>query len=145
MNETGAAARHLDETIKANATVAGFIGDRFYHVQAPEDAVYPFATYSAAPGSSDQPTGGSAARLVVEARWLVLVFHDQNDPDLVRRIAGALDAALVGSTGVVTIDDQAYHVLTVYREAPFERSGPVDGEFYLNMGGYYRTPCYAIL
>jgi hypothetical protein len=144
MNETGAAARHLHERVTGNATVVGFLGDRFYHAQAPEDAVYPFATYSAVPGT-DRPTGGSAARLVVEAGWLVVVFLDENDPDLARRIASAIDTALVGSSGVVTIDDQAYHVLTVYREAPFERSGPVNGEFYFNVGGYYRTPCYAIL
>lgn len=144
MNETGAAARHVVDTVTSDPTVAEFIGDRFYYGAAPEDAPYPFATYFPA-GGTNQHTGGSDLRILVQARWRVVVFHDQNDPDLVRRIAGAIDAALVGSSGVVTIDGQAYHVQTVYQEEPFERSGPVDGEFYLNAGGIYRTPVYTIL
>jgi len=145
MNETGAAARHLVDTAKASETVQAFIEDRFFYGAAPREAAYPFATYSPVPGT-DQPTGGSTARLVVECRWLVLVFLDQNDADLARRIASAIDTALVGSSAVVTIDDQDYHVLSVYRDGPVERAGDgADGEFYINAGGYYRTPTYAIL
>lgn len=144
MNEVGAGARHLVNTATADPDVAAFLGDRFYHAEAPADAEYPLAVYSAA-GGADTLTGGADERLIVQARWLLLVIHNQNDPDLVRRIASAIDNALVGSTGTVSIDSQDYFVQTVYREEPVERSGQVDGEFYVNVGGYYRTPCYAVL
>lgn len=147
MNEIDAAGKHLFDTLLAHEPLTDLIGERVYEYSAPDvdsdgnpaTVVYPFVVYSHA-GGTDRQVAGSDTRMMTHPRWLVLAVHNQRDSVLTRAIASAADNALTGSSAEVEIDGTTYAVQTVYREEPVERGGSVDGVFYLNSGGYYRTP-----
>lgn len=143
MNEVDAAAKHLFDTLVADAGVGALIGDRIYHAVAPEEAAYPFVIYSQHTGR-DRLAAGGQGRMLVRSRWLILAVHNENDMARVRKLASTVDAALVGSAATVEIDAQSYHVQSVSRREPVERVGERDGTIYVNAGGYYATSAYSV-
>ena len=143
MNELQAAAKHLHATLTRDASVAALVGTRVYELEAPEEAAYPFVTYTLV-SAGDQTRAGSDGRVIVTPRWLVLAYLDRRDLGAARQIAGAVDAALEGSGDVLAVGGQDYHVQTVYRDDAVEHGGGVDGKFYVSAGGYYVSPVYAV-
>ena len=143
MNEAQAALKHLMATIAADDDVAELVAGRVYYLVAPAGAVYPFVLISAA-GGTDRRVPGADGRIMSRPRWLILAVHNENDMLVTGAIAAAVDAALLGSGGDLTVNGQEYRVQGVFREEPVERGGAVDEVFYLNSGGYYRTPVHKL-
>jgi hypothetical protein len=139
MNETGAAAKHLYDTLLASEALAALVGTRIYADAGKQGATYPFVLISHM-GGSDRRVPGADARMMTRDRWLVACHHNERNPALARKISGLIDAALVGATDTVTLDAQAYHILAVYRDQPVERGGDVNGVYYIQSGGVYVVP-----
>jgi hypothetical protein len=139
MNETGAAAKHLQDTLAASEALTAIVSTRIYADAAPEGATYPLVVISHA-GGSDRRVPGADGRIMTRDRWQVVAVNSERSPALVRKISGLIDAALLGSTDTVTLDGQDYHILSVYRDAPIDRGGEVNGKYYVQSGGLYVAP-----
>lgn len=141
MSEERAAIKHLTDTLKANSAVAALVGTRVYEGAAPQNAVFPYIVFGMQSAGNDRNQPGGDGRMMSRALWLVKVIT-QGSPSsgssVADNINDAVDAALVGSTDVVTINAATYTILSICRTGHFRMIEPAETVRYHHVGGLYR-------
>lgn len=143
MNEEQAAARFLFQRLAADAGVSTIVGSRIYESLAPDEAAYPLVIFNLQSGRDVTQAGGDG-RILTSPLFLVKAVTQSNGYASADELAHAIDAALEGASGTITLGSQGYAIQTIYRTAPFRFLEPADGLRYFHVGGLYRVTCYAL-
>lgn len=143
MNEERAVATFLVAALDASDAVAALAGERIYEGQAPEGVEYPLIVFRLQ-GGSDTNALGSDVRTLVRLQYLVKAICAGDDYSPADAVMAAVDAALCGARGPVTVADVTYQVQTICREHPVRYLEYVDGVRYNHVGGLYRVPAHRL-
>lgn len=138
MNELAAAEAFLCATLKAHPGVAELVGSRVYLYQAPEGATFPFILV-ALNAASDRNAVGADVRLFTRATFLVKgITKERGGMAEASALATAIDAALMGASGTVTVEETLYAIRGCYRTEPVRLVMGAGDQRYNHAGGLYR-------
>lgn len=141
MNEEQAAAKFIFDTLSAADAVTDLVDDRIYEGFADQGESYPLILFNLQSPGNDRTVPGGDQRMMSRGLWLVKATVEGSSYADADAIASAIDAALLGATGVVTIGDQDYIVLSLVRERGHRMPEMTDGVQYRHSGGLYRVQC----
>jgi len=139
MNEEQAAAKHIYATLAAASDVTDLASTRIHESLAPLGTAFPHIIFNQQSGGNDRTVPGGDQRMMARGAWLVKAVTDSNGYSEADALYAAIDAALMGTTGVVTIGSQSYTVLSIVRISPVRYIEPADGKRYFHVGGLYRV------
>ncbi len=137
MNEQQAAAQYLYTRLTGNAGVTALAGARVYESLAPQGTTLPCVVYHLQAGR-DRNAVGAGSRLFSRPLFLVKAVCEGSGYAPADAVAAAIDTALVGASGTVTIGGQLYEVAVAGREEPVRYTESATGKRYNHSGGLYR-------
>jgi len=127
----------IESTLKTDATVSGYVGDRVYEGVGPDDCEYPFIVYQNQ--SADDVRGVGTTTICADTMWLVKAIAE-SAPDRLAPVAAAITDALTLSDGIAITGGS---ILSSVREQPFFM-GEVDGSHvYNHLGGTFAISAQA--
>jgi hypothetical protein len=140
MEET-ASSRFLRDTLAAHADVADLVAGRVYEAEAPPTRVRPYVLYDLHVPAQDRVACGSRSTILVRGLWLVKGVTEGTSYTAGDVLAAAIHRALMGATGVVTIDDEEFRILRIWRTSAVRYREAVagSGTRYNHVGGLYRV------
>lgn len=145
MNEEQAAAKWIRTTLAAASGVTDLVSTRIHDTEAPQSATYPLIVFSMQ-AAADRKRPGVGGRMMSRALWLVKAVTSgsaESGYAAADAIYNALDAALVGETGNLTISGQEYAIQSVFRERGFRQMKTEPSVRYCSVGGVYRILVHA--
>lgn len=145
MNEEQAAAKWLRTTLAAETDVTDLVGTRIYDTEAPQSPTYPFVVFSMQ-AAADRKRPGANGRMMSRALWLVKAVTQgsaESGYAAADALYNAVDAALVATTGNLTISGQEYAIQSCFRTQPVRGMETEKSVRYCYVGGIYRVLVHA--
>ena len=135
-NEIVLVDKWLYDTLKVDATLAGFVSTRIYSYLVPTGSGFPSVVYTYQ-GSMDAVAVGGI-RIMNSGMYLVkAITQDNSMIGAAKSISDRIDALLHGSIGTVA----GGIVLACIREYPIAYVEYLNGLRYNHSGGVYRIVC----
>jgi hypothetical protein len=123
----------IHATLTADPALAGLIGERCYHGNAPAAAQHPFVVFQMLSPGNDLLALG-ARRIWADPLYLIKAVTKGDSSVQIEPIADRIDALLHAKSGQVTNGI----IWECVRERPHEQPELTNGVRYMNLGGEYR-------